>query len=704
MGDNSRKIMSEFFLELFSEEIPANLQQSTRKILLENFTKLFKDKNVTFGQSFSYSVPNRLIILFHGLADQILEKKDEIRGPNINAPEKAVSGFLRSNNITKEKIFIKNTEKGEFYFFNKPEKKFKTHDFLEENIPHVLKDIKWKKSMKWADHEVHWGRPLKSILATFNSRKLEFKYYHIESSNFTYLDKELESKKKVFKDFKSYSKYLKNTGLIINHNERRDFIKKTLLKESQKKNLRLEINEKLLQEVTDLVEQPKILSCKFDKKFLQIPREILIITMEHHQKYFPTFDNKNNISNEFFVVANNDDKKGFIKSGNERVVEARLSDADFFWKKNKSQNLLKQVSKLRNVNYFKGLGNYFDKVQRIRKLSGQISDDLLISKEKVEIAASICKVDLLSDLVGEFPELQGILGGYFADFQGFDKDICLAIREQYLPIGTDSKIPKKKYSIALSLGDKIDTLVGFFGIGLKPSSSKDPFALRRLAIGLIKIILENKIKLKIKDLIISSCRVFNDQSIEFDIKKVQTELVDFLKDRFKNYMKESEIRYDIIESSTLNLNIDNILEIYQKANILNKIINKPVGQDILFIYKRVSNILVNEIKNHDFEVKGITDPGLFKNDFEKKLYKKIKYIKKDFSSIAFENNYQIQLETLSSAKNEVEDFFNNVIVNDNDMTIKKNRLELLKMLCKTFDNYLNFSIVEGKSEKTNIQL
>ena len=212
--------------------------------------------------------------------------------------------------------------------------------------------------------------------------------------------------------------------------------------------------------------------------------------MQYHQKYFPTYDTKGKITNEFVVVANKKDLKGLIKIGNERVVEARLSDAEFFWQKDKSQNLVKSVSKLKNMNYFKGLGSYFDKVQRMRKLGGMISDELLISKEKVELSASISKVDLLSDLVGEFPELQGVMGGYFAEAQGFDKDVALAISEQYLPIGLESQLPKKPFSIALSVSDKIDTLVGFFGINQKPTSSKDPYALRRLALGVIKTIIK----------------------------------------------------------------------------------------------------------------------------------------------------------------------------------------------------------------------
>ena len=238
--------------------------------------------------------------------------------------------------------------------------------------------------------------------------------------------------------------------------------------------------------------------CSFDKKFLFIPKEILTLTMQSHQKYFPTFNNKGEITNEFLIVANKKDHKGLIKIGNQRVIEARLSDAEFFWNKDKNQNLVKKVSDLKSMSFFKGLGTYFEKVQRMRKLGGMISDELLISKEKVELSASICKTDLTSDLVGEFPELQGVMGGYFSIYQGFDKDISLAITEQYLPIGLDSKIPKKPFSVALSLTDKIDTLVGFFGINEKPTSSKDPFALRRIALAVIRIIIENKKKSKNK--------------------------------------------------------------------------------------------------------------------------------------------------------------------------------------------------------------
>ena len=394
-------------------------------------------------------------------------------------------------------------------------------------------------------------------------------------------------------------------------------------------------------------------------------------------------------------VSPNKDQKGFIKLGNERVIEARLNDAQFFWQKNKSQSLVKQVSKLKNMNYFKGLGTYFDKIERMRKLSSLISDELLISKEKIEIASSICKVDLLSDLVGEFPELQGVMGGYFANAQGFDKDVCLAISEHYLPTGLENRIPKKPYSIALSLTDKLDTLVGFFGIKLKPSSSKDPYALRRSAIGLIRIVLENRKEFKIRDLINYSILLYHEQKFKHDSKAIQKDLIEFLIDRLKNYMKEKGIRQDIIEAAISSYNIDQILKIYNKAAVLNKLISKEIGRDVISSYKRVSNILSSELKNKSIELNNLTDSGLFKNEYEKNLYKKIHEIRKYFTSVNRDENYENSLNILASSKKEIFDFFDNVIVNDEDESIKKNRLELLQMVCKTFDNYINFSSIES---------
>src|SRR5210317_1188589 len=576
--------MSEFFLELFSEEIPSSLQKSLREELLNSFIKEFNEKSISFKKSSSFSTPNRLVILFEGLQKQITLKSEEIKAPKV-----ALEGFIRSNNINKKDLFKQTIDKGEFYFFKTKSKKLNTQDLLEQLVPSILQKIQWKKSMRWSDFNLNWGRPLKSILAIFDKKNLTFNFHHLTSSNSTFIDKEFEEKKKIFVDFKDYNNFFKKLNITIDHNLRKNLIEKKLNDISSKKNITIENNPKLLDEVVDLTDQPNVILCEFDRKFLNIPKEILIITMQYHQKYFPTFDKKGNITNEFLVVTNKKDINGLIKLGNERVVEARLNDAEFFWKKDKSQNLVKRVSMLKSMNYFKGLGTYFDKVQRMRKLGGMLSDELLISKDKVELSASICKVDLVSELVGEFPELQGIMGGYFAEAQGFEKDVCKAISEQYLPAGLNSKVPKKPYSVALSLADKIDTLVGFFGINQKPTSSKDPFALRRLALGIIKTIIENKKDFKIRDLISYSAGLYLDQGFEFENKSIQTELLNFLMDRLKFYMKEEKIRTDIIQASTSFLNLDQSVIVFGKAKSLNKFINKPDGKDV------VSNLNLKKI-------------------------------------------------------------------------------------------------------------
>ena len=690
--------MAEFFLELFSEEIPANLQQNFREKLLEEFREYFINKSIKSKKSFSLSTPNRVIIVFEGLQKKIKVGSEEIKGPKTSAPVEAIEGFLRSNKIDKKQLIKRDTEKGEFYFFKTPSKTLNTSDLLKDLIPKLLGSYQWKKSMKWGEFNLNWARPLKSILSVFDEKIIDFKFYHLTSSNRTFIDKDYEEKTRVFKNFKSYERFLKIHGTIVDQTKRKQIIQKEFTKILSKKKLFILENLKLFDEVVDLVECPNVLLCDFDKKFLSIPREILILTMQSHQKYFPTIDKNNQITNQFLLVANKKDQKGLIKLGNQRVVDARLSDAEFFWNKDKTQNLVKKVSELKRINFFKGLGTYFDKVQRMRKLGGMISDELLISKEKVELSASICKTDLTSDLVGEFPELQGIMGGYFSAQQGFDKDICLSITEQYLPIGLDSNVPKKPFSIALSMTDKIDNLVGFFGIDEKPTSSKDPFALRRVALGIIRIIIENKKDLKLNDLLNYSIGLYQDQNFILVNDELKKDLSNFLKDRFRYYLKEKDIRFDIIEASISNFSTNKLFSSFEKAKCVNKIINNQIGIDITSSYKRASNILQSEMENKEIEITNSTDPGIFKSDYEKNLFKKITDIKRYYSDVDNNENFEESLSVLAGAKKEVFEFFDNVKVNEDNEDLRKNRLELINMLCKTFQNFMNFQLLKANNE------
>jgi len=690
--------MSEFFLELFSEEIPAGLQKNLREKLLEDFQKLFEKNSIKSKKNFSLSSPNRLVLIFENLEKQIKIKSEEIKGPKIDSSNQALEGFVRSNKIDKKDLYERNTEKGRFYFYKTKSKILRTHDLLIEFIPKILEDYKWNKSMKWGDFSLNWGRPLKSILAVFDKKIVNFKFHHLVSSNTTFTDKDLENKKKIFINFKAYKKYFEKQAIYIDQNQRLKIINNLFSKFLEKRKLKINSNLKLLDEVVNLVESPNVLLCEFDKKFLKIPKEILTLTMQSHQKYFPTFDYKDEITNEFLIVTNKKDTKGFIKLGNERVIEARLSDAEFFWNKDKAQNLVKKVSELKSMNFFKGLGTYFDKVQRMRKLGGMISDELLISKEKIELSVSICKTDLTSDLVGEFPELQGIMGGYFSANQGFDKDISQAIAEHYLPVGFDSRVPKKPFSLALSITDKIDTIVGFFGINEKPTSSKDPLALRRTALAIIRTILENKKDIKINDLLIYSSSLYQDQGYSLTNKNLQKELFNFFKDRFKYYLREKEIRYDIIEALTSSFSLNKLFSSFEKAKILNKLINKPIGIDIISSYRRASNILESEISTKEIGIDNIADPGIFKNDYEKNLFKKINEIKRYFSNINNDENFEKTLSILAESKKEVYEFFDNVKVNEENENLRKNRLELINMLCKTFQNFTNFQLIKTNNE------
>ena len=690
--------MAEFFLELFSEEIPSSLQKNLRSKIFEDFNNLFDENLIKSKKSFSLSTPNRMVLVFEGLDKVIKIKPEEIKGPKTSAPKDALKGFLRSKKIEEKDLYKKFLEKDEFYFFKTKSKLLKTHDLLEEFIPKILGNYQWKKSMKWSEFDLKWGRPLKSILCLFDKKTVNFSFHHLVSSNSTFIDKNLEDKKKVFQKFYAYEKFFEKQGVYINQNKRLKIINQYFSSILRKKSLRISENPKLIDEVVNIVDSPNVLICKFDDKFLSIPKEILILTMESHQKYFPTFNTKNEITNEFIIVTNKKDKKGLIKSGNERVIESRLRDAEFFWNKDKTQNLVKKVTQLKSMNFFKGLGSYFDKVQRMRKLGGMISDELLISKEKVELSASICKTDLTSELVGEFPELQGIMGGYFSTFQGIDKDISLAISEQYLPIGLNSKAPKKPFSVALSIIDKIDTLVGFFGINEKPTSSKDPFALRRTALGVIRTVVENKKDLKINDLINYNIRLYEEQDFHLVNVNLYKDLTNFLTDRYKYYLKEKEIRNDIVNASISTFSLNQLSSLFEKARCLNKIINNQIGEDITSSYKRASSILESEIKISNIELSNTADPGIFKNDFEKNLYKRINLIRKYYSGINYDENYEKTLLILAEAKKDVYEFFDNVKVNENNDDLRKNRLELINMLCKTFQNFINFQLLKTNNE------
>ena len=683
--------MPEFLVELYSEEIPPKLQTSARNQLKQELENFFQEKEIKYKKCVEFSNPTRLVIFFKDLPEKIKIPSKEIKGPKIQVAENVLESFARSHNENVKNIFKKNTKKGEFYFIKTNEKNIFIEELLTNNLPKLISAITWKKSMKWSVNSLLWGRPLRSILAIYNKKKLVFKYHHLDSTDKATVEQDLITKSKQIKSFREYISFLEEYKIIIDQNERKKIVLSKFQSISKSKNFKQIYNQNLLDEVINIVEDPNVLLVDFDKSFLNIPKEIIISTLEKHQRYFPIFDNRDRLTNYFFVVANKRDEKKLISEGNRRVVNARLSDAKFFWEKDRSKNLIKQIGNLKKIIFYEKIGSIYDKTQRVRNLASLLSDELNINKEKIQVAASISKSDLCSDLVGEYPELQGIMGKYFALSQGFEEDVANSVSEHYLPTGLTSELPKKPFSYSISIVDKLDTLVGFFIINEKPTSSKDPFALRRAAIGILRIIIENKLSIKLRDLISYAIKLYEDQGVKIKNDKTEFEVLEFLKERMRNILKLKNIKIDIIEASISSHSGDNFLDLYKKNILMNKYIKKDVGINAISSYKRASNITEKVEKS----IMGRPDAVLFRTEEEKILFKKINEIRKAFTIKEDNKDYENLLIKLSETKQSTDNFFDNVVVNDENQDIKNNRLELLKMFCNTFNNFINFSKLEG---------
>ncbi|MDC0418157.1 glycine--tRNA ligase subunit beta [Pelagibacteraceae bacterium] len=687
--------MAEFLLELYSEEIPHGLQISAREEIKKNLLKALEEESIKYKSAEVYSTPTRLTLLIRDLPNENKIEAKEVRGPKVGVPENIIEGFMKSHQIIKKDLFEKIEDKGNFYYFKKSAKKILTEDILIKLTPKVITSINWKKSMRWSDHELMWGRPLRSILAIFNNKHLKFNYHHLMSTDEIIIVDNFIDKAKKVKNFKEYESQLKVNKILLRQEDRKNSIIKKFQSICKSKSYLENFNEKLMEEVVNITENPSVILADFDKEYLSIPQEIIISTLQRHQRYFPLFDSKNRLTNNFLIVANKPDTQNIIREGNKRVVIARLSDAKFFWDKDKAKNLIKQISKLKEITFFEKIGTIYDKTQRLRKLAAIISDQLHINKEKIEIAASISKSDLKSDLVGEYPELQGVMGKYFALAQGFEEDVANAVSDHYLPTGISSPVPKKPLSYAISVIDKLDSLVGFFLINEKPTSSKDPFALRRAAIGLLRIAIENNLELKLKDLISYATRLYSDQGVKAENNQVEKDILNFLKERMRNILKEKKIKPDIIEAAISSHIGDNYLALYKKCIVMNKNLNKEIGKDTIYSFKRASSILDHESKKLTKELTGRPDAVLFRKDEEKFLFEKLNEIRKLFTVKEDRKDYEKLLAKLAEVKVLTDNFFDNVVVNDENQDIKNNRLELLSMFCKTFNNYIDFSKLEG---------
>ena len=694
--------MSELILELMSEEMPASLLKYSAKNINQLISDNFIKNNIVFSKCDFYYTPKRLTFIFENIKSK--ENYIIIKGPSINSPLKAIEGFANSIKVNIKSLTKKDTKKGEYYFFEKIVSNKDIKLTLIKVLENSLNKISWKKSMRWGSKDLRWVRPLLNILCLFNNKKLSVNFMHFSSNNYTLHSNPLIKKKFKVLNVKEYFKKLKEVGIEIDQNKRKSIILEEGKKLALKKKLNFVSDKLLLNEVISLVENPNLFIAKFDEKYLKLPSEILITSMKKNQKYFPLHTNSNKLSNYFLIIANlqPSDSGKLIINGNQRVINARLEDARFFWEKDSSESFSNKTKKLKSVVFHNKLGSVNEKIIRLSKLALILKNELNMSEEdyfNLKESVTICKNDLVSEVVREFPVLQGTMGYYYSNKSGLNSTVGLAIRDHYRPYGPSDSCPSTKISQMLAILDKVDTIVGFFLIDEAPSSSKDPFALRRAGLGIIRILTEGKFQLNLSKIIDSSSDIYIKSSIYLKQLKVDeqydvnSKIKKFILERFENLIKDSKvIQLYIYHSLKIDRNYLNFMDINRDCREVHKFINNNEGNSFLIAFKRVLNILNDQRESIVSESKNIVNESLLEQEEEKKLFTQLQTV--------LDNNKDtklLQLSSFATLTKPINIFFENVQINDKNINIKNNRISLLLNVKNYIIQIIDFSkIIKGK--------
>ncbi|HJD61355.1 MAG TPA: glycine--tRNA ligase subunit beta [Rickettsia endosymbiont of Columbicola hoogstraali] len=658
--------MSELLLELFSEEIPAFMQKDAEEGYLNIFTKIFEENEI-FAKIQVFSGSRRITLYATHLPKVTLPKEIEIKGPNTEAPEAAINGFCKANNVSKLELSTKLINNQLYYFYIKKVEEKQIKEILPEIIVEAINKYSWAKSMFWGNYNIKWIRPLRNILCIFDSETLPLQFGHLKANNITFGHRLTDNKKIKVENFEDYKTKLTENYVILERLKREEIIKTGLLEQANTHNLTIKEDLRLVAEVAGLSEFPVVLCGAIPQKFLELPKEVLISSMRTHQKYFCLFDRSGNFAPYFLFVSNgNFANSTLVVQGNEKVLSARLSDALYFYKQDIAKTLEANLEKLSAVTFHTKLGSLKEKVERITNICKYIDPD---NKDLIT-AAKLCKSDLVSEMVVEFPELQGIMGYYYAKHENLNEEIAVAIRDHYKPQGLSDSVPVGNAAL-LAIADKLDSLVGLMIAGEAPTGSGDPYALRRQVLGIIRIIIENKLELNLSNLIDFSLKLYKDSSV-----KDRDLIISFFEERAKFYFKND---YDIsLINAVLDLNLANIKF---KLDSLKEFLEKEDGKQLLNAYKRASNII--ESQNID----GAVEPNLFSTQPEKELFE----VTQKLSLQIVDKDYDKALNLLQTLLTPITSFFDNVLVNDSDPKIAKTRLLILQDVCKLFHKIAKFN-------------
>ena len=688
--------MAEFLLEALSEEIPARMQKRAAEEFSQIFTSELEKVGLAYKSAKHFVTPRRIAVSIDGLPLQQSTVVEERRGPRVDAPAAALDGFMRSNNISRDQIEERETKKGRFYFVEIETKGKLTKEVLPAIIETSVKKFAWPKSMRWGSNSFRWVRPLHSILAVFEAEvlhgELDLGHDKLVFTNMTRGHRCCGVEKISVDNFADYQDKLRKSRVIIDRNERKRLIQEQAQKLADAKKLRLREDEALLEEVAGLVEWPNILMGSIDEEFMKVPSEALISAMRSHQKYFSLETLDGSLAPYFITVSNmpsDSNRDATIIAGNAKVLRARLSDARFFWDQDLKSKLDERVPALSKINFFDKLGSLGDKSKRLQKLVPTICEFIgLDGVDRAVKAARLAKADLSTMMVNEFPELQGVMGGYYASADGEPPEVCRAISGHYAPLGPTDACPSELLTITISIADKIDTLVGFFAINEKPTGSKDPFALRRAALGIIRTILENKLRIPLKQLISKSLD-------EYPHLTDSNELLDFINERLKVYLRASGVQPDLIAANFEAGKEDDLYRLIMRVKALEELLASDDGANLLIANRRAANIVSIEAKKDKSDFLGIPDPKVFELEEERALFAVLTELEKQVGELIIKEDFQGAIKALANLRLPLDNYFENVIVNSENNNIRQNRLKTLALVGKIMNQVADFSLIES---------
>jgi glycyl-tRNA synthetase beta chain len=694
--------MAELFLELFSEEIPARMQARASDDLKRIVTDKLKEDGLAFTSAAAYATPRRLALTVGGLPLAQPDVSEEKRGPRVGAPEQAVQGFLKSAGLASlGQCEKRDTGKGEFWFAVVKKKGVKTEALLPALLTASFAALPWPKSMRWAGHRYRWVRPLHSIVATFDGAPIEGAIdlggASIAFACVTHGHRFLDPGEIKVAGFGDYKVKLLEGYVIVDPAERRAAIKEQTDRLAAAEGLAVKSDDALLDEVTGLVEWPVALTGRIDERFMDIPPEVLTTSMRVNQKYFSLLDKSGKLAPRFIVVANMQTKDGgkAIVAGNERVLRARLSDAKFFWDQDRKVKLEERVPALKDIVFHAKLGTVADKVARLQTLAAELVPHISGSDvDQVRSAALLAKADLTSGMVGEFPELQGIMGRYYAMHEGEKQAVADAIAEHYAPLGPRDRCPTAPVSVAVALADKIDSLVGFFTIDEKPTGSKDPFALRRAAFGVIRLIVENKLRMPLSKIFAAAHQLYGNQKSSFAAFK-PGELLDFFADRLKVALREKGVRHDLVLAVFVLGGEDDLVRLLARVDALKRFLDSVDGANLLVAYRRASNIVRIEEKKDGKTYNSGVDGALLRQDEEKALSRALTASGEAGAHALESEDFAGAMGALAQLRAPVDAFFDKVTVNCDEADLRANRLRLLSEIRATLNRVADFSQIEG---------